>query len=75
MKRMLVIITVCILAVPGFISCKTVANTEAKTEETQTEAKEQLSQDSISADKFRKAFTYLIFTKSQYMCYKILASA
>ena len=52
---MLVIITVCILAVPGFISCKTVANTEAKTEETQTEAKEQLSQDSISADKFRKA--------------------
>ena len=51
MKRVLIFTLACMLIVPGFISCKK----EAKTEKTQTEAKEQLSQDSISADKYREA--------------------
>lgn len=48
MKRVLVFTLACMLIVP---SCKK----ETKTEETQTEAMEQLSQDSISADKYREA--------------------
>jgi TPR repeat protein len=51
MKRVLIFTLACMLIVPGFISCKK----ETKIEKTQTEAKEQLSQDSISADKYREA--------------------
>ena len=49
MKRVLIFTLACMLIVPGFANFKK----ETKTEETQTEAK--VSQDSISADKYREA--------------------